>query len=521
VDYDADGDLDVLSGSYTGEIYLFERNADGELAQGRFLLDAQGEVLNGGNSITPEATDVDADGDLDLVVGTRSSGVFVITNEGSRAEPRWSPESRRLKTADGKRIKGSNAHHADWNGDGVRDLIVGSERGGARWHENLGTNDAPSYAAARDLVVRPPFEEREEADGPVGPGSRTKVHVTDWNGDGLADLLIGDVQWLWETLPPLTAEQEARKAEIEPEYEALSDAYEETMRERNSHVGKPGGIPEEVLERHRAALDALKPLGREMASFDRRQANTHGWVWLYLREGAGSSEGSESTGEASSAAETPPERSAREPLVREERGPATLEVFARPVSATEPLVRVRLVLSLERGWHVYESVPAGSAYRALEPRLDLPGDVRLVRDWRSESWGVPSRTELGATWFVDEAVFTCDLLLAEPTEGEVAVLVDLQVCDDRVCLPPKTVRLPLGKVTREVGSTALRLGSLDAMLPRFIKRWIPSPGSSILAPGAKAPEFTLTDDRGVERSSADFAGERYLLWFYPMAGTPG
>ena len=32
VDYDADGDLDILSGSYTGEIYYFERGEDGVLA---------------------------------------------------------------------------------------------------------------------------------------------------------------------------------------------------------------------------------------------------------------------------------------------------------------------------------------------------------------------------------------------------------------------------------------------------------------------------------------------------------
>ena len=42
MDYDNDGDIDVLSGSYTGEIYLFECGKDGELAQGRFLLASDG-----------------------------------------------------------------------------------------------------------------------------------------------------------------------------------------------------------------------------------------------------------------------------------------------------------------------------------------------------------------------------------------------------------------------------------------------------------------------------------------------
>ena len=45
MDYDADGDLDILSGSYTGELYLFERKADGGFVQGRYLLNNKGEDL--------------------------------------------------------------------------------------------------------------------------------------------------------------------------------------------------------------------------------------------------------------------------------------------------------------------------------------------------------------------------------------------------------------------------------------------------------------------------------------------
>ena len=45
MDYDADGDLDILSGSYTGELYLFERKADGSFIQGRYLLNNKGEDL--------------------------------------------------------------------------------------------------------------------------------------------------------------------------------------------------------------------------------------------------------------------------------------------------------------------------------------------------------------------------------------------------------------------------------------------------------------------------------------------
>jgi peroxiredoxin Q/BCP len=39
--------------------------------------------------------------------------------------------------------------------------------------------------------------------------------------------------------------------------------------------------------------------------------------------------------------------------------------------------------------------------------------------------------------------------------------------------------------------------------------------------GAKAPEFTLTSDKGEEVHLSDFRGEPVVLYFYPKADTPG
>ena len=42
----------------------------------------------------------------------------------------------------------------------------------------------------------------------------------------------------------------------------------------------------------------------------------------------------------------------------------------------------------------------------------------------------------------------------------------------------------------------------------------------ILQPGMPAPSFTLPDQDGVERSLADFRGQKVVLFFYPEAMTP-
>ena len=46
-------------------------------------------------------------------------------------------------------------------------------------------------------------------------------------------------------------------------------------------------------------------------------------------------------------------------------------------------------------------------------------------------------------------------------------------------------------------------------------------GAAELAPGAKAPSFTLPRDGGGTVSLADFAGRKLVLYFYPRADTSG
>lgn len=42
-----------------------------------------------------------------------------------------------------------------------------------------------------------------------------------------------------------------------------------------------------------------------------------------------------------------------------------------------------------------------------------------------------------------------------------------------------------------------------------------------LAPGDRAPDFTLTDQHGEQVSLSDFRGQTVVLYFYPRADTPG
>ena len=145
-------------------------------------------------SDTVEAKDYDGDGDLDLIIGSKRDGAFLIVNEGTRKAPVYSNDKTKLMAAGDTHIQGGNAHWVDWDGDGNNDLVLGDEKGGIVFHKNLGDNKAPKYAAAKELLPKP-------ARGAVGPGNRTKVLMTDYNQDGKQDLLVGDIGgYVWVLL---------------------------------------------------------------------------------------------------------------------------------------------------------------------------------------------------------------------------------------------------------------------------------------------------------------------------------
>lgn len=72
---------------------------------------------------------------------------------------------------------------ADWNGDGLPDILVGGERGGIVWYPNQGTREEPSYPFSKLLLT---------ADGkPLDVGFSATPLVIDWDGDGVQDLVCG------------------------------------------------------------------------------------------------------------------------------------------------------------------------------------------------------------------------------------------------------------------------------------------------------------------------------------------
>ena len=214
----------MITGCFEGGAYLLAGREGGGFAKPTPILDRDGDPLRLGQywdyeakewtgmkksrfkdllglSATP--VDWDDDGDLDLLLGGFKGRVFLRMNEGTPKKPIFASESIPVD-ADGDYLEVSGRHAmpvvADWDGDGLWDLISGSANGDVHWWRNIGRRGAPEFGAAAMLVPA-----SKTVAGEINPGKRSQVHATDFDGDGDLDLLVGDYHsegkqrhgWVW------------------------------------------------------------------------------------------------------------------------------------------------------------------------------------------------------------------------------------------------------------------------------------------------------------------------------------
>jgi hypothetical protein len=196
IDWNGDGVLDIVS-----RLQAWINRGKGNPG----IYDAPVSLLAPDNQIShssgigddwfwPRFYDMDLDGRLDLLFGEHSGRIWLHRNVGSGKENRFDQKGYPLKTTDGKEIQvgpvGADPTKsftalqgartvfsvADFDTDGLQDMVVGDTYGIVRYYKNAGTRSNPVFAM------------------PVVVGnlkSRILVDAADWDGDGRTDILAG------------------------------------------------------------------------------------------------------------------------------------------------------------------------------------------------------------------------------------------------------------------------------------------------------------------------------------------
>lgn len=173
----------------------------------------------------PFICDWDDDGDWDLLVGGGYGWPRILTNEGTNGRPALSEPQ--LIFSEGKPIRllrndilgGEHPHNmgypypafVDWDGDGLKDLMLPNETNRIFWYRNIGTPKQPKFGKRRQLICdgHPDSPEKRAesarlASDKATPNApypyeedrpffwRTGAGFADLNGDGLMDMVTHD-----------------------------------------------------------------------------------------------------------------------------------------------------------------------------------------------------------------------------------------------------------------------------------------------------------------------------------------
>lgn len=185
VDWNNDGLKDVLMGNRGGTVYLFINSGTNKKPVFRHEEELMGGDLDVGGYSAPTVVDWDGDGKKDLVAGDFNGRLNVFINIGADESPRFGDEPVELHA---EMFTYSTFNYttpfAVKNYDnGLFDIITGCGDGRIYRFRNSGTKGAPKFVTPQHIMVNDFIYE---------VNGNSNVIASDWDGDGLEDLLVSN-----------------------------------------------------------------------------------------------------------------------------------------------------------------------------------------------------------------------------------------------------------------------------------------------------------------------------------------
>ena len=223
-DWDRDGSLDLIVGDEDGRVAWLRNTGRLDSNQAPVFDPPQyfqqvADTLKCGALATPVGVDWDQDGDEDILSGNTAGYIEFFENlSGPNVEsPKWQKPKRlevdgtpfRIMASHNGSIQGpaeakwgyTTFSVADWDHDGKLDVVLNSILGQVVWLRNIGEPNAPRLSKPEPILVQWETEPPTLAWGWLRPNGnqlltqwRTTPVVVDFNRDGLVDLVMLDTE---------------------------------------------------------------------------------------------------------------------------------------------------------------------------------------------------------------------------------------------------------------------------------------------------------------------------------------
>jgi hypothetical protein len=185
IDYNHDGNRDILVGTAEGKIALFiNAGTDTDPVFSHYdFLTADGHIIDVGTHASPFIADLNNDGMGDLVAGNGEGTLLYFENRGSTNYYAFAPPTL-LHDVEGSALgvrSFCSPCVVDWDDDSRKDILLGNGNGDLVLYRNEGNEDEPLFA---------PQVKVEVDDAAINVESSAVPRVSDWDGDGGKDLLV-------------------------------------------------------------------------------------------------------------------------------------------------------------------------------------------------------------------------------------------------------------------------------------------------------------------------------------------